>query len=293
MFFSSFILTHFAIWSQFDSTFVCLIGKELATRGEHTYLYAQMLLRSIYNRRTGEDGGEADSTDTGGLDTAAFVAMRLAQEIELAAVRDKAYNITAFSLALNPAAAGSAVRWPKLHAGLDSMLTKNVLNTSDITNIYKMYWQPTTAAAAAADTKLPPPPPVSLIRQSRFMDMLIAYFFEPSSRPNSEHRDKYAYLLAYASTAAERLDTDSEHNEHDGHGEAPIVVVSNRDEIESVKRLIDAAWMICQENKASGDLLADLAELFKCLTYVQTPKKLALWLVNETSFISWPFCFKS
>ena len=45
----------------------------------------------------------------------------------------RGYNVTPYSLALNDTAKYS----PVIYSGLDSMLTKNALNTSDITNVIK------------------------------------------------------------------------------------------------------------------------------------------------------------
>lgn len=98
------------------------------------------------------------------------------------------------------------------------------------------------------------PPPVDLLRNSRFLDMLINYFFEPMAKPNQEHKEKYFYLLSYACSVFEIY---NEFNERES---------INRDELEHTKILIENAFTICQENKASGDILADLNELFKCLT---------------------------
>lgn len=67
------------------------------------------------------------------IETGAFIAKRISQDIELAA-RDKGYNVTQFTLALN-----NASSCPKVCSSLDSMLTKNSLNTSDITNVNKFY----------------------------------------------------------------------------------------------------------------------------------------------------------
>lgn len=77
-----------------------------------------MMLNSLYN-------DEKKSS----IESGAFIAKRISQEIELAA-REKGYNVTPFTLALNNASA-----YPKVASSLDSMLTKNALNTSDITNV--------------------------------------------------------------------------------------------------------------------------------------------------------------
>ena len=48
--------------------------KDLACRGEHTYLYSQMLLNSLYNRNKNEC-----------IESGTFIAKRISEEIELAA----------------------------------------------------------------------------------------------------------------------------------------------------------------------------------------------------------------
>lgn len=125
------------------------------------------------------------------------------------------------------------------------MLTKNSLNTSDITNLYKMY---------SSDD----PPPVELIRNPKFLDMLINYFFEPSAKPHPEHKEKYSYLLAYACSVSESYSPLSSSDELERIG-------IMRDELEPTRVSIENAFTICHENKASSDLLADLNELIKCL----------------------------
>lgn len=199
----------------------------LACRGEHTYLYAQMMLNSLYN--------EEKKTC---IESGSFIAKRILQEIELAA-REKGYNVTPFTLALN-----SAASFPKVCASLDSMLTKNALNTSDITNLYKLY---------SSETE--PPPPIQLIRNTKFLDMLINYFFELNSKPNPEHKSKYSYLLAYASSVQEYFDEQNER------------ISISKNELEDTQIAIEAAHTICHENKASSDILADLNDLFKCMLY--------------------------
>jgi negative elongation factor C/D len=100
------------------------------------------------------------------------------------------------------------------------------------------------------------PPPLYLIRNSRFLDMLISYFFEPTSKPNPEHKEKYSYLLAAASSVSETFDEDGQQR-----------VSLDKNELEHTRTLIDNAFTICHENKGSSDLLADLNELFRCFTY--------------------------
>ena len=97
------------------------------------------------------------------------------------------------------------------------------------------------------------PPPVALIRNTRFLDMLINYFFELSSKPHPEHKNKYSYLLAYGTSVAEVYDNQNER------------VSINKTELEETQIAIENAHTICLENKASSDILADLSDLFKCM----------------------------
>jgi hypothetical protein len=46
----------------------------------------------------------------------------------------RGYNVTPFTLALN-----GAVKYQKVYSCLDSMLTKNTLNTSDITHVMILF----------------------------------------------------------------------------------------------------------------------------------------------------------
>ena len=97
------------------------------------------------------------------------------------------------------------------------------------------------------------PPPVALIRNTKFLDMLIAYFFELNAKPNPEHKNKYSYLLAYATSVSEVYDNQNER------------VSIYKSELEETQVSIENAHTICSDNKASSDILADLNELFKCM----------------------------
>ena len=79
-------------------------------------------------------------------------------------------------------------------------------------------------------------------------------YIEELTKLFDEHKEKYLYLLAYACSVVEIFDN----NERIG---------INKDELDNVKILIETAYTICHENKASSDLLGDLNELFKCLSY--------------------------
>src|SRR5688572_10660040 len=78
----------------------------------------------------------------------------------------------------------------RVSQALSAMLAKNALNPADITVLYKAY--------SGADT-----PPVDLLRIPHFLDLLLSALFKPSSKLNPEHKPKYIYLLAYASSVYE------------------------------------------------------------------------------------------
>jgi len=202
---------------------------ELSCRGEHTYLYAQMLLNTLAQNST-----------------KGYIAKRIMQEVEIAA-REKGYNVTPISLALN-----QAIEHPKVYASLDSMLTKNALNSSDITNLFKFY--------SSSE-----PPPVDLLRNSKFLDMLISYFFEPNAKPNEEHKSKYLYLLAYACSVAESY-------------KKSLRKGYNKDELKATQDCIEKAYQICLENKTSSELLGDLHELFVCIRCISASVGILKWI---------------
>jgi negative elongation factor C/D len=202
-----------------------------------------MLLNSLY----------CDKNEQSFIEEGCFIAKRLSQQIELAAAKDKGYNITQFTLSFN-----NSNEYPKLYSGLHSILTKNSLNTSDITNIYKLY-----------TSEDPPPPPVDLIRNGRFLNLLVNYFFDPTTKPNAEYRSKYQHLLAYAVSVTETYEIadeeDDDDDDDDDNEEPKLIRKTNKEHLEDTEILIENAWTICHENKASNELLNDLNELFKCM----------------------------
>ena len=81
---------------------------------------------------------------------------------------------------------------------------------------------------------------------------MINYFFEPNAKPNNEHKSKYLYLLAYVCSVSEKY-------------KKGVRKALNKEELKATQNLIETAYTLCLENKASSDLLADLNELFKCI----------------------------
>ncbi len=116
---------------------------------------------------------------------------------------------------------------------------------------------------------------IFLIRNTRFLDMLINYFFELNSKPNPEHKSKYSYILAYATSVSEQYDNSNER------------VSINKNELEETQLAIENAHTICLENKASSDILGDLNELFKCMMYPVVSIgiiKWIEWIITDPSY---------
>ena len=79
------------------------------------------------------------------------------------------------------------------------MLSRNSLNPADIVVLYKLYSSGQAGGGGAASD----PPPVELIRIPQFLELLIDAVFKPGSKINQEHKSKYIYLLAYASSVCD------------------------------------------------------------------------------------------
>lgn len=156
------------------------ILRELAKivgHGEHTYLYTQALLHSLSQE---PKGGSA--------------ARRIAQELR-EIYRQNAPETTDIALALHNSSSSSTN--PSIIQAMHSMLTRNSLNPADVSLLYSYY-------------NNNEPPPVEIIRDQVFLDMLIDALFRPKAKLNPDHKPKYIYLLAYASSVAENFRNGNE-----------------------------------------------------------------------------------
>ena len=176
------------------------------------------------------------------------------------------HDVTPITMALNGASG-----YPQAAQALASMLSKNMLNPADITVLFKNY-------------NLPDPPPIDLIRTPQFLgkasnysldlhtilklklifvhvientfsflELLVDALFKPGIKLNPDHKPKYIHLLAYAASVCE------------SQGKKGQKRTWNRDELKQTIQAIETVHKICNVNKGSSELIADLTNLYKCL----------------------------
>ncbi|XP_003739553.2 negative elongation factor D [Galendromus occidentalis] len=211
---------------------------KLIGHGEHTYLYAQCLLHAL---------------SLEGLSRGGASAKRLAHEIRKRSRPTR--DTTPIAMALS----GALTKHPKACQAMAAMLGKNALNPADVTILYNLY-------------KSNDPPPVDLIREPTLLELLLDALFKPGSKINPDHKPKYIFLLAYASSVFEQTTKK-------GPRRAPVL---NKDELVRTQESIEQMCTICAEPKIS-----DLPTLFDC---VQLPVMAmaaihwARYIVNEASY---------
>ncbi|KAK9702311.1 TH1 protein [Popillia japonica] len=101
---------------------------------------------------------------------------------------------------------------------------------------------------------LPDPPPMDLIRTPQFLELLVDALFKPGIKLNPDHKPKYIYLLAYAASVCEIQET---------------------------------VHKICNINKGSSELMADLSNLYQCLKFPVVSIGVIRWVectVTEPSY---------
>jgi len=113
------------------------------------------------------------------------IVKRLQEEIQREAQKSQ-HDVTPITMALT-----TGFQHTRAVQALQSMLSRNALNPADIVVLHKLYNHP-------AD-----PPPVDLIRIPQFLELLIDALFKKGSKLNQEHKSKYIYLLAYASSVCD------------------------------------------------------------------------------------------
>lgn len=140
-------------------------------------------------------------------------------------------------MALNGSAA-----YPQACQALTSMLSRNTLNPADITVLFRNY--------SASD-----PPPIDLIRDPQFLDLLVDSLFKSGVKINPEHKSKYIYLLAYAASVVDVPCKKGTQNKR----------TLNKDELKSTIQAIEKVHAICNVNKGSTELIAELQTLYNCI----------------------------
>lgn len=86
-----------------------------------------------------------------------------------------------------------------------------------------------------------------------FLELLVDALFKPGVKLNPDHKPKYIHLLAYAASVYEIQAKK---------GQKRVV---NRDELQATIHSIETVHNICNTNKGSSELMAELATLYQCL----------------------------
>ncbi|GAB0100454.1 Negative elongation factor D [Sergentomyia squamirostris] len=183
-----------------------------------------------------------------------FNMKRLSQEITKYALQIN-QNVTPITMALN----GSA-GYPQACEALTSMLSRNALNPADINVLYRNY--------SAVDS-----PPIDLIRNPQFLDLLVDSLFKAGVKINQEHKSKYIYLLAYAASVCETLTKKG--------GQMKRMI--NKDELKNTTQAIEKVHAICNINKGSTELIADLQVLYNCIRYPVVGVGVIRWVENTVT----------
>lgn len=86
-----------------------------------------------------------------------------------------------------------------------------------------------------------------------FSELLVDALFKPGVKLNPEHKPKYVYLLAYAASVCETVSKK---------GQKKTI---NKDELKQTMQAIETVHAICNVNKGSSELIADIATLYQCM----------------------------
>ncbi|KAJ8897124.1 hypothetical protein PR048_002470 [Dryococelus australis] len=181
---------------------------------------------------------------------------RLSQEITRCAKQNH-HDVTPVTMALNGAA-----RYPQACQALSSMLSRNTLNPADITVLYRNF----------SSTE---PPPIDLIRIPQFLELLVDALFKPGVKLNPEHKPKYMYLLAYAASV------------YENPGKKGQTRTLNKDELKQTIQAVEKVHTICNVNKGSTELLAELSTLYQCIRFPVVSVGVVRWVestVMEASY---------
>ncbi|XP_060535337.1 negative elongation factor D [Cylas formicarius] len=181
---------------------------------------------------------------------------RLSQEIMKCAQKN-GNDITPITMALNGASG-----YPQACQALTAMLSKNTLNPADISVLYRNY-------------NTTDPPPIDLIRTPQFLELLVDALFKPGVKLNPDHKPKYIHLLAYAASVSEVQPKKGQKR------------VCNKEELQATIRAIETVHNICNGNKGSSELMAELATIYQSLRFPVVSLGVIRWVectVTEPSY---------
>lgn len=137
-------------------------------------------------------------------------------------------------------ALNGASGYPMACQALTAMLSKNTLNPADISVLYRNY-------------NGPDPPPIDLIRTPQFLELLVDSLFKAGVKLNPDHKPKYIHLLAYAASVVEI------------YGKKGPKRTFNKSELPATIKAIETVHNICNVNKGSSELMAELATIYQSL----------------------------
>jgi len=202
------------------------------------------------------------------------VVKRLMQEVQKQA-GDSGIDVTPIAMTLSGAAA-----YPVAYSALASMLTKKALNPADISKLYALYNASSasskTASSSSSSVNAENPPPVELIRNPQFLELLVDALFVPGSQIKPEHKPKYIFLLAYASSVAETFKKSQRKS-------------INKEELAPTIEAVEKVHEICRENKGSSELISDVGSLYRCIRFPVVAVGVLRWVdytVSDSSYFN-------
>jgi negative elongation factor C/D len=208
---------------------------QLVCQSQMTYFYIQSIVKSL----------EKDHW---------YFSQWLGSLIQREALR-RNLDVTNMSLHFNGVGSCHA----RVFDSLSSMLGRNALNPADVSALYNCYSDPTN------------PPPVKFLHNNHFLELLVQALFRQGSTINPDHKDKYLYLLAYASSVYNTADGD-------------LIT----DDLSPTRDAITTAHTICgAANDSYAELLTGIGRLFDCMRYPIVSMGVFRWVestVTDPSF---------
>lgn len=104
---------------------------------------------------------------------------------------------------------------------------------------------------------------------------MVDALFKPGVKLNPEHKPKYIYLLAYAASVCEMISKKGQKK------------TFNKEELKSTIQAIETVHTICNINKGSSELIAEIATLYQCMRYPVVSVGVVRWVeytVTEPSY---------
>lgn len=86
------------------------------------------------------------------------------------------------------------------------------------------------------------------------IELLVQALFKPGMKLNPEYKPKYIYLYAYSASVYEVTS-----------GKKRKVI--NKDDLKSTIQAVDKVHNICNLNKSSTELIAEVATIYQCIRY--------------------------